>query len=360
MNGATNSSAGDANAIRMMAQDGDRWLSAHAVAEYEFCPRAGLLAYENKRLADDDELPTFDTLPRFELDAIEKALSRCGKLFLLWLATLLVLFFLDRIVGELRQTEIRIARGVGMLFVCSRILRVIKNVAILLKHRRLALTSRCREPDPNYNEMQPVNWFGMLNLGFESIRLRDSLRDTEWQLYGRPWRILRKGSLSIPVFQTRSPQSKPHHPQIVKIMAYCRLASFCFQTKCPYGIVLTGNDYSGFTIPNQEQFWTRFHKSLFALRQLALASDSQSERDAPFDERGCSACPLGAPRPVSLGKRVQRCGVPLSVQPLRDSDGNLFHSDCGDRFQWKPPHETSRHLNSGGSVLFGLLRRLTR
>ncbi len=360
MSEGTNFSAGDANALRMVAKPGDPWVSAHAIAEYEFCPRAGLLAYENKRFDDDEEPPAFDTLPRFELETIESALSDCRKELFRWLGALLILAIVGSIAGGFQQLEIRILFGVGILFVCSRILRVVRNGVILLTRRHTALTSRCREPDPHCDEMQPVNWFGMLNLGFESIRLRDALRDPEWQLEGKPWRVLRKGSLSIPVFRTRSPQSKPQHQQIVKIMAYCRLASVCFQARCPYGIILTGEDYSGFAVPNQEQFWTRIHNSLIALRKLALASDHQSEGDVPVDERGCSACPLGAPRLISLGQRVQRFGASIPVRSLRNSDGNLFHSDCGDRFQWKPPHDKSRHLRSDGGGLLGLLRRLAR
>lgn len=361
MSGVTNFSAGDANALRMTAKPGDDpWLSAHAIAEYEFCPRAGLLAYENKRLDNEDEPPAFDILPKYELDAIERALSDCGKEFLGWLGSLLILVIMGPIAGTFQHLEMRLLVGVGILFVISRILRVVRNGVILLRRRQLALTSRCQEPDPRCIEMQPVNWFGMLHLGFESIRLMDALRDPEWQIEGKPWRILRKGSLSIPVFRTRSPQSKPHHQQIVKIMAYCRLASFCFQVECPYGIILTGDDYSGFAVPNQEQNWARLHKCLIALRQLALASDRQSEGNVPFDERGCSACPLGAPRLVSLGQSVQRFDAPVPVLTLRDSDGKLFHTDCGDRFQWKPPHDQSRHLRSGEGGILGLLRRLAR
>ena len=89
-----------------------------------------------------------------------------------------------------------------MAFVSYRILQIALDIVELLKRRHLAM-----------------NWFGLLNLGFESIRLDDSLRDPDWRFDGRPWRILRKGSLSIPVFRTRSPQEAPREPQIAKIMS---------------------------------------------------------------------------------------------------------------------------------------------
>lgn len=355
-----NFSTGDADDLRMAAKPSDPWLSVHAIAEYEFCPRAGLLAYENKRLDDDDEPLAFDILPRFELDAIERALSHCWKEFLLWVGALFTIFILGSIGGVAQQTEFRIFVGMGILFACSRILKVIRRGIILLKQRHLALTSRCCEPDPRCETTQPVNWFGMLHLGFDSIRLRDALRDPDLQVEGKPWRILRKGSLSIPVFRTRSSQTEPHRQQIVKVMAYCRLATVCFQVECPYGIILTGEDYSGFAVPNQARFRERFHDCLIALRQLAHEADRQIEGAVPNYEPGCCACPLGEPRLVSLGLRVQRFGAAITPLPLRNSEGQLFHSDCGDRFQWKPPHDKSRHLRSGEGGLVGFLRRLVR
>ena len=75
MSDDTDFSASEVRVSRMLANPGDPLVSVHAIAEYEFCPRAGLLAYENKRADDDDEPPAFDILPRFELEAIERVLS---------------------------------------------------------------------------------------------------------------------------------------------------------------------------------------------------------------------------------------------------------------------------------------------
>lgn len=351
MSDEVNSSTGEVRISRMRATPDDPWVSVHAITEYEFCPRAGLLAYENKRSGDDDEPPALDILPRFELQAIERTLIDRRQQFFRWLWIFLSLAICGPIATKFDQPAVVVLVGVGMVFVSYRILNVAWDVIVLLKLRHQALTQKCLEPDPYCEEMQAVNWFGMLNLGFESIKLKDALRDHDWRFDGKPWRILRKGSLSIPVFRTRSPQEAPHDQQIVKIMAYCRLASVCFENAetpgakiCPYGIILTGEDYSGFAVPIHPRFRKLFHDSLVALRQLALASDHQSEGVVSNNERGCSACPLGAPRLVALGLRVQRFGAPVNVRSMRSSDGKMFHCDCGDRFQWKPPHDDNRHL----------------
>lgn len=342
MNDDPGLSAGEVRVSRMMANPSDPLISVHAIGEFEFCPRAGLLAHENKRSGDDDEPPALDILPRFELEAIERALGERRRDFFRWMWTFLGLAISGPIASKLQQPAILVLIGVGMVFVSYRIVHLAWDIVTLLKRRHIALTSRCPEPNPYCEEMQSVNWFGMLNLGFESIRLNEALRDPAWRFEGNPWRILRKGSLSIPVFRTRSPQEAPHEQQIAKIMAYCQLAKICFQEECPYGIILTGEDYSGFAVPNHPLFRKRFHDSLVALRQLALAAEHRSEGDVPFDDRCCSGCPLGAPRPVAKGLRVQRFGAPIPVHPLGISDGQTLHCDCGDRFQWTPPHERNR------------------
>lgn len=333
-------SASEVRVSRMLANPDDPWVSVHSIAEYEFCPRAGLLAYENKRGDDDDEPPAFDILPRFELEAIERVLSERRRKFFHFLRIFLCLAIWGPIASKFEQPAILVLIGVGMVFVSYRILNVAWDIVELLKQRHIALTSRCHEPDPYCEVLQPVNWFGLLNLGFESIRLQDALRDLDWRFDGKPWRILRKGSLSIPVFRTRSPQVTPGEQQIAKIMAYCRLASVCFKSECPYGIILTGEDCSGVAVPNHARFRKRFHDSLVAVRQLALAANHQSEGNVPYDARACRACPLGAPRRVSRGLRVRRFGIPIPVNPVGSLFGQASHCDCGDRFQWRPPYDT--------------------
>ncbi len=323
-----------ARVSRMKATPSEPWLSVHAVAEYTFCPRAGLLAYENKRADPDDAPPAFDTLPRFEIQAIEVELARHYQRLLRWLWSVLVIAASSPIAVYLRQYWYLVLAGVALVYLTHQSLSVLMVLQELLRRRKTLLEGRCEEPDPYSEIMQPTNWFGLLNRGFESRDVKEALRDHDWNLEGKPWRILHKGSLSIPVFRTRSPQEAPRESQIVKIMAYCRLSSVVFGSECPYGIILTSEDYSGFVVPNCERFRTDFHNSLVALRHLAEAAEQRSESNVAYDSRKCSRCPLGKPRSVSLGQRVVRFGAPIPPFP----SSHDMHSDCGDRFQWDPPY----------------------
>lgn len=331
------SSDSDFHYSRMKAAPGEPWLSVHAIAEYAFCPRAGLLAYENKRSDVDDEPPAFDTLPAFEIQAIVNEIARRRQFMFRWVYGLVIATAAAVISVPLRQYWLLVLGPVVMAFVTYQMVDTLLKIFELYRRLNAAMQSRCAEPDPTSARMQPVNWFGMLHLGFESQIMKEPLDDNEWRFDGRPWRVLRKGSLSIPVFRTRSPQDKPQEQHITKIMAYCHLSTVRFGHECPYGIVLTGEDYSGFAIPNQRSNQTKFHDSLVELRQLAHAADAHSDGFIPIDEHKCSNCPLGKPRLVAFGQRIHRFGAPVPVNRSTGWKGNDVHSDCGDRFEWKPP-----------------------
>ena len=227
-----------------------------------------------------------------------------------------------------------------MVYLSYQVVQCLMKILELLSRRDFALSCKCIEPNPTSTDLQAVNWFGMLKHGFESVRLEEPLQDLKWRIAGKPWRILRKGSLTIPVFKTRTEQEQPREPQIAKIMAYCRLCEECIGGSSPYGIVLSGAEFSGFAVPNSETWRQDFHDSVVALRQLAVAADNRGEGEVSYEGHKCTGCPLGEPQPTVAGNRVYRFGAPLPVHSPRGSSGS--RSDCGDRFEWSPPYNSNR------------------
>lgn len=325
---------GPVHVSRMKAKAGDPWLSVHAIAEHTFCPRAGLIAHENQRPDPDDEPPAFDILPRFEIEAVEAEIAKqLQSLFrLLW--AMLVVAASSPISVYLKQYWYLVLAGVAMLFITWQSLCVLTVLQELYRRRRVLVESKSAEPDPYLEEMQPVNWFGLLNLGFQSQTINEPLRDDDWNFAGKPWRLLIQGDLVIPVFRTRSSQESPREPQVAKCMAYCRLVSKVYERECLYGIILIGEDYSGFAIPNCGSFRRDFHNSVVELRQLIQASGYGQETAVDYEPHKCSGCHLARPRPASLGERVVRFGAPVPANIGQDG----MHCDCGDRFEWKPPY----------------------
>jgi hypothetical protein len=324
---------------RMTAAPGDPWLSVHSIAEYAFCPRAGLIAYENRRTDEEEEVPSLYTLPQYELHAIESGIHERWQRLRKWVWLIVLSAGLSVAGTVFRQYALLAIFPVAMGICTVKAANIASEMFALYRRLDLAEQSRCAEPIPASDQIQPVNWFGMLHLGFDSIRLQEPLPDSTWYFTGRPWRILRRGSLYIPVYQTHSAVEKLSDSQKTKIVAYCRLCELTYgENSSPYGIVLTGEDHSGFAVPNHPSFRKRFHDSLVELRHLAILSNQHLESDVPFDSRKCAHCPLAKPRKVSWGRQIQRLGAPVAVNPLGENHRGLLHCDCGDRFRWRPAY----------------------
>ncbi|MCA9078699.1 MAG: hypothetical protein KDA93_26985 [Planctomycetaceae bacterium] len=101
----------------MKAKANDPWLSVHAIAEYTFCPRAGVIAFENKRSDPDDVPPAFDTLPHFDIGAVEAEIARQLQLLFRWLWAMLVVAASSPVAVYLSQYWYLVLAGVAMLFI---------------------------------------------------------------------------------------------------------------------------------------------------------------------------------------------------------------------------------------------------
>jgi hypothetical protein len=78
-----------------------------------------------------------------------------------------------------------------------------------------------------------------------------------------------------------------------------------------------------------------------------ISKSSKSEPPAP-PEQNCRGCPCGLPRLFVRGKSETILhGDTMPVHGFDDSQKRLWHSDCGDRFGWIPPHEKKEQLTAG-------------
>jgi hypothetical protein len=178
-------------------------------------------------------------------------------------------------------------------------------------------------PPPEHTRPMPVNWWSLLQANYESTRPNEMLRDTDWRLCGKPWRILKYGNLRIPVFRKRYSGQEPerekqiHHQHQMRITAYCRLVEATEGGTSPYGIVMFGRTYDGVTVPVGQAHADRLRQTLMHVRGTLR---NKVDPDAPQRLGQCRKCPHGRPEAYHLHPRY-------------------MHSDCGDRFHWTPPHE---------------------
>ena len=328
---------GEFKVSRMMASGQDPFVGVHALTEFIYCPRAGILAFELEREQGPEEQANLSSLPRWSLVRIERRLQSLIRQLELFVAiAVAVSIFL--VVYHHNMPAI-VGCGLALVAIASGVMRCVRGVKVLYRRRRQALQAEAHEPTVDHVEPQSVNWWSLLKAGFESIAYKDALRDEQWKLLGRPWRVLRKGSLRIPVFVTRDcPTLRRQH--FTRMAAYCHLLTRCEGADSPYGVVIERDTYRGWTVPYTPASRKAFHDGLVTARTTIRQARMGVEPVSPVNRSVCRGCPLGKPYVHRRGKtETNQRWQPIRVNGRRGVDGRLYHSLCGDRFGWTPPHE---------------------
>ena len=354
---------------RMVADSNDPWISVHTLGEYIFCPRAGLLAQETAGEDIGEEKFFARGGPRqifYSIGQILRllrshlfgaAIAGVGAWALWWLrpkgmnffwpipiifvivsyfyrqitwrglfhwCTIIGIFaFLFAHLSSFGFTARGITRpkplqmgALGFLAAMS-IAGLLQSLILFARYLRAKL-AREKVPDPNHQEPQKIYWWNLIQAGYTQYAPSEAMGDPKWRIVGKPWRVLKKGNLRIPVFRKRSLDEKLYKQYFARIAAYCHLLESCEGGECPYGIVMLGSTLKGYTVPCRPSAKKAFHDGLIDARtMIRIIPNSGLEPSPPGNLNLCYGCPWGKPERGS--------GI----------------SDCGMRFNWIPPHEYS-------------------
>ncbi|GCE24514.1 hypothetical protein [Dictyobacter kobayashii] len=172
---------------------------------------------------------------------------------------------------------------------------------------------------PLFDHSQPIqlSWWNLMNAGFQLVRPIEQYRDPKWHLAGRPWRILVRGDVRIPVFRRRPNRNDKGNrlfkQHFVRMAAYCHLLEKCEHGKSPFGLVLEKGTYSCVTVPYNPSSKKAFHDSLIQARK--------------------TICNIGVlfPPPARNWQACIFC-------PHSRRERYTMASTCGNRFNWIPPN----------------------
>lgn len=325
-------------------------IGVYVLSEFAFCPRAGLVAFEQDR-EDMGEAPgptpRLGYLPDYSVQLIEEGINQSWNRIwgVLTLSPIvgLVLFW-TYLFGNPEAAIILAVVLAGWLLVW--LVKQLKNVAELKKKLDAAQAAAPKKPDPNLAVSQSVHWWSLLKAGFA---FRDYVKphdDREWNLIGHPWGVLESGATRIPVFRKLDGKEELHHQHTVRMAAYCRLMEACQGGRAPYAIILFGDGYDGVTIPNTNANRATFEQALAqARRVLASVESDQLVPEQPANLTICSGCHVGEPRVYREGESETvlrgETWIPMTKAGV---DGRSYHSRCGDRFHWVPPHNQAKEL----------------
>jgi hypothetical protein len=321
------------------------WIKVRTLGEFVFCPRAGILAAEKEGGEDepDDDPIRLDFLPEYSLTVIEEQLALHLRALGSWGGRVAGVLIAIAVAWFFGWKVAVVIGAVVLLWLGRRLGQEIRAVLTLADSRRQAIAAEPKEPPENATSQTPVNWWELLKAGFDSIRVQESLRDEASKLAGRPWRVLRKGSLRIPVIKIGEDFYEGGRYWIyaqheIRLAAYAHLLAACEGGEVPYGIVLFGNTYQGVAIPITAQLKENFLAKRAEFDRAMAAAKKGNPPDEP-DAGCCSGCPFGKPEKVNTDLvQIQR----EKIHGRNGRDGKLYHSECGDRFEWIPPHAQTK------------------
>ncbi len=348
----------------LLADTKEPWIGVHTLSEFAFCPRAGICSHDLAGSDDGEELydrPGFHHLPIFFDNELRLRQAELLSSLKIGMAFGLVLVVASTIVGVMLHPIFYIAAmvaGIASLVALVTIDARIKRIGALLEEWKNANSEL---PSAEITEPTAVHWPNFFVAKYRCERPQDLMDSNDWRMRGKPWRILRHGKLVLPVFlrnvmpgaDSRNTDTPPLYNQhFVRIAAYCHLLESSTGLRVPYGVILTRGGLTGMAIPNTQETRQRLEYMLEEARRTMRDLAEQPNVYPPKDERKCVGCPHG--RPVTLQVRFPcrktgedakpgELGVHTAAARPKDrkrqQQPRRFHSHCGDRFVWLPPHE---------------------
>lgn len=321
-----NNSAGPQRQSRMAADRDDPWISVSLLAENAYCSRAGIIQNETGQEDIGEEIFHLgrgrQRLIFYDFKQLKRALKSTLKLILWSIGASILFTLLSVIITTLHLQTL----WSSIMAICSCLLfisficvvyGILRWIYIYLFRYLPAKWAHAAAPDPLHTEAQMIQWWRLLNAGFQVIRPQDQYRDTRWHLAGCPWRVLVKGDLRIPVYKKRPNRGnageKLFRQHYARMAAYCHLLEKCENARSPYGIILFGDSHIGITVPCQPGTKKTFHNGLIDARKT-ISYSKNFLPPYPQNPQICVLCPHSR------------------------RDRNTNESICGNRFGWTPPN----------------------
>ena len=179
------------------------------------------------------------------------------------------------------------------------------SIAILAARRRNATRAEAGEPEPDIRTTEPINWWSMLNAGYEPIRNESPFQHPDLPLIGAPWRVLQRGSQRIPVIKAGgqklgSSKNRLYPKHEVRLVAYALLLEATNHIHVPYGLVFPVDSPHGLAFPITDELRTRALKMLRDLeRTLADSQQRGTHPEIPGKVGRCANCDLGRPEKIT-------------------------------------------------------------
>ncbi len=323
-------------------------VGVHVLSEHVFCPRSAALTRETDDDQGEDEPPLGPKLPSFtdfsEHRFVEE-LQRLWTKFRLWMTLIAPAIALPLLMWRFVSPLAGLATSLPLFYFVAQLWDTVHMIFRVSREHGIMQAAEVTPVNLDSDLIREIHWWSLRKLGFDCEKPVDTYRNAKEGLRGRPWRVLSKGDLRIPVIrQHRGDRTwRPKH--VLRIAAYCRLIESCENAKAPFGVLLFGGSYECVIIPNSAATQSQLDRALHDVREfLRIQLSGKFVSAAPTDNR-CRGCHWGEPRKyVRHESETVVNGNTLVPLQTRGKDKQTYHSTCGDRFQWVPPHDLATGL----------------
>lgn len=329
-------------------------LGVHVMSEFIYCPRAGIVAAElddGDRGTEFEKAPALGGLPTHDLDQIRHRLAQISRQLKSYAALAIALAF-SMIVFWMFIGAFALGFLPVFLMSCFHATIELQRYRVLRRRLKLAESAASREPNWDVRQIQSVKWWNLIAAKFESVEYRSAIMDDALQLVGKPWRVLRRGSVHYPVLVIRPGEQQEElrrsgrfsQQQLARIAAYAYLLIRQQNTKSDWAIILFGKTYEGVAIPLNSEIWDQFERS-YRVARSRMSEYLRSPIRSPklSSEQACLHCPFG--KPIVFQKENAFANTAITAYQTKSTvDNRNYHSLCGDRFRWVAPHERAQAL----------------
>lgn len=338
-------------AARRAFEETQPLVAVHVLSEHVFCPRAAMLALES---GDDDGSeepmlgPRLDWAGDYDEQRFAEELNQHRDTRRYWLFWLALSCLLVLALWTFVHPGSALAACVAPIFCLAMIIKSLLRSIDLVRQRALLRRAPEIEFDVNAAEIRWVNWWSLRKAGFDCLR-PDRMYDRQLRLVGRPWRELVKGSnVRIPVIYKRLGEVKCRPQHLVRIAAYCRLIQACEGASAPFGVIVFAGSYNVLVIPCTEERRTAMLQALDEARWYMNVLQTRNMEPGKPAPEVCSGCHWGKPRQHSDESVTTLRGRRIRARRTHATNGREYHSTCGDRFDWVPPHHDAVQLGIAG------------
>ncbi len=338
-------------------KNASRPIGIHELSEFVFCPRAGLLVHGQQREDLGWEKQTVSNLnysPLYELRQFDQALNKLQKRLTTQIVVWCVCIVLTAFALAFIDTQLAVILFVGSFFPLFGLLALLWKAYELLNSRESFLKSKKRLPDLSNPKIEEFDWRQVIRNEFDLQRCPDPFVDLDLGIKGRPWKLLKREELCIPIF--RCPPPTPKNPKaqnpenwiytkhLVRIAAYCALIESQTDYQAPFGLILFSGTYRVFAIKPNERINAMLKKSVLIANELVESFRSGLDPSAPPSKK-CRGCPHGKLKRHIPGVTVLQHNGRKVEEMIVGFDDKFMHCHCGDLFQWLPPTSTRKRQN---------------